>query len=98
MLRVPLGLHLILAASVFIAAEISGIVTEVHDCDTLTLVNWQYTYRIRLVDIGAPEIAQPRGQDAQINLAHLFALKRASRLDPRELWADDAPMPPWASA
>jgi endonuclease YncB( thermonuclease family) len=37
------------------AAEISGVVTEVQDGDSLTLASLRYTYRIRLVDIDAPE-------------------------------------------
>ena len=130
------------------AAELSGIVTEVHDGDSLTLVNWQYTYKIRLVDIDAPELNQPRGEDSRASLFHLCALKKAiaetsgedrfartlarvtcagvdanaeqvrsggawvfpryapkdsplfdleqeARLGKRELWADDAPVPPW---
>jgi len=43
------------AAVPALAAELSGLVTEVHDGDTLTLVNWQATYKIRLADIDAPE-------------------------------------------
>jgi endonuclease YncB( thermonuclease family) len=60
------------------AAELSGIVTEVQDGDSLTLVNWQHTYRIRLVDIDAPELNQPRGKDSHASLFHLCALKRAT--------------------
>lgn len=60
------------------AAELSGIVTEVYDGDTITLVNWQHTYRVRLVDIDAPELAQPRGKDSRASLFHLCALKRAT--------------------
>ncbi len=78
MLRILLGLHFTFAACVAVAAEISGVVTEVHDGDTLTLVNWQYTYRIRLVDIDAPELAQERGKDSRASLFHLCALKRAT--------------------
>ncbi len=78
MLRVVLGLHLILAACVPLAAEISGIVTEVQDGDSLILVNWQHIYRIRLVDIDVPELDWPRGRDARTSLFHLCALKRAT--------------------
>jgi len=60
------------------ATELSGIVTDVHDGDSLTLVNWQYTYKIRLVDIDAPELKQPRGKDSRASLFHLCALKRAT--------------------
>ncbi len=77
MLRVLLALYLVLSAGISLAAEISGIVTEIQDGDTLTLVNWQYTYRIRLADIDTPELAQPRGVDARTSLFHICGLKRA---------------------
>jgi endonuclease YncB( thermonuclease family) len=60
------------------AAEISGIVTEVQDGDSLTLVNWQATYKIRLADIDAPEWKQPRGKDSRASLFHLCGLRRAT--------------------
>ncbi len=78
MLRVLLGLQFVLWACLGFAAEIEGIVTDVHDGDTITLVNWQHTYRIRLTDIDAPELAQPRGKDSRASLFHLCALKRAT--------------------
>lgn len=79
MIRGLLGvLYLALSVGVVVAAEISGIVTEVQDGDTLTLVNWQYTYRIRLVDIDAPEIKQERGKDSRASLFHLCALRKAT--------------------
>ena len=59
-------------------AELSGIVTEVQDGDTLTLVNWSATYRIRLLDIDAPEWKQERGKDSQASLLHLCGLRRAT--------------------
>jgi endonuclease YncB( thermonuclease family) len=77
MLRVILGLHLVFAASFLAAAEISGIVTEVQDGDTLTLVSAQATYRVRLMDIDAPELAQTRGRDARTSLFQLCGLKQA---------------------
>lgn len=59
-------------------AELSGVVLEAHDGDTLTLANWQYTYRIRLVDIDAPELKQPYGRDAAASLFHMCVLKKAT--------------------
>jgi len=44
---------LLTAALSVAGSELSRIVTEAHDGGTLTLVNWQNTYRIRLVDIDA---------------------------------------------
>ncbi len=58
-------------------AEISGIVTEVQDGDTLTLVNWSATYKVRLADIDAPEWEQLRGKDSRASLFHLCFLRRA---------------------
>ena len=43
MLRALLGLHFVLWACLGFAAELEGIVTDVHDGDTITLVNWQYS-------------------------------------------------------
>ncbi len=74
---VILYVQFFLAIGTAVAAEISGILTEVHDGDTITLTNWRHTYRIRLVDIDATELTQTRGQDSRINLFHLCALKRA---------------------
>src|SRR5688572_14869813 len=60
------------------AAEISGIVTEVSDGDSVTLVNRQATYKIRLTDIDAPEWRQRYGQDSRASLVETCALKRAT--------------------
>ncbi len=78
MLRVLLGLHFVLWTCLGFAAELEGIVTDVHDGDTITLVNWQHTYRIRLTDIDAPELAQLFGKDSRAPLFHMCALKRAT--------------------
>lgn len=64
------------AAFPAIAAEISGIVTEVQDGDSLTLVNWQYTYKIRLADIDAPEWKQEHGKDTRASLFHMCGLRK----------------------
>ncbi len=77
-MRLVLSLLLALLALPALAAELSGIVTEVQDGDTLTLVNWQHTYRIRLADIDAPEYKQERGKDSRASLFHLCGLRRAT--------------------
>jgi len=69
---------LIAAAHSATAADLSGIVTEAHDGNTLTLVNWQHTYRIRLVDIDAPELKQPFGTESRASLFHMCVLKKAT--------------------
>jgi endonuclease YncB( thermonuclease family) len=70
--------HVVFAISFAAAAEISGIVTEVHDGDSLTLVTWNATYRIRLVDIDAPEMSQAYGKDARSSLFHMCALRKST--------------------
>jgi micrococcal nuclease len=60
------------------AVEISGIVTEVRDGDSVTLVNRQATYKIRLADIDAPEWKQKYGNDSRASLFHTCGLKRAT--------------------
>lgn len=60
------------------AAEIEGVVTDVHDGDSLTLTNWQRTYKIRLTDIDAPELAQPYGRDSRTSLRELCLFKEAT--------------------
>ena len=66
------------AALPALAAERSGIVTEVQDGDSLTLVNWRYTYKIRLADIDAPEWRQEHGKDSRASLFHMCGLKLAT--------------------
>ena len=60
------------------AAELTGIVTEVQDGDTLTLVNWQATYKVRLASIDAPEWRQAYGKDSRASLFHMCGLKLAT--------------------
>ncbi len=72
---VAAGLLLALPA---VAAELSGIVTEVHDGDSLTLVSGQATYRIRLNDIDAPELRQERGKDSRLSLVEICGTKQAT--------------------
>lgn len=66
------------AGGAFAGVELEGVVTEVQDGDSLTLANWQHTYRIRLMDIDAPEWQQARGKDSRASLFHMCALKRAT--------------------
>ena len=66
------------AAVPALAAELSGLVTEVQDGDTLTLVSWQHTYKIRLADIDAPEWKQEYGKDSRASLFHMCGLKLAT--------------------
>lgn len=66
------------AALPALAAELSGIVSEVSDGDTLTLVNRTATFKIRLADIDAPEWRQERGKDSRASLFHLCGLRRAT--------------------
>ena len=77
-MRLPTLVFMALLTAPSLAAEISGIVTEVHDGDSLTLVNSQVTYKIRLADVDAPEWRQTYGKDSQASLLHTCGLKRAT--------------------
>jgi endonuclease YncB( thermonuclease family) len=78
----PLRAALVAAALLLtlpaVAAELSGIVTEVHDGDSLTLVSGRAAYRIRLNDIDAPELRQDRGEDSRARLTDLCRTKQAT--------------------
>lgn len=51
------------------SASLEGVVSNVHDGDTLTLSSGGSSYSIRLDGIDAPELAQPFGADSQIALS-----------------------------
>jgi endonuclease YncB( thermonuclease family) len=53
-------------------------VLDVHDGDSLTLVNATHTYHIRLNDIDAPELAQPYGKESRTSLRSICLLKKAT--------------------
>jgi endonuclease YncB( thermonuclease family) len=77
MLRILLAVQIVTAGFAF-AADFSGLVTEVHDGDSITLASSHSVYRIRLVDIDAPELSQPRGMDSRASLRALCLLKIAA--------------------
>ena len=77
-MRVTLAAVLTLLTLPALSAELSGLVTEVQDGDTLTLVNGQSTYKIRLADIDAPEWKQAYGQDSRASLFHMCGQKSAT--------------------
>ncbi len=79
--RESLGLFLRLSFLVAFplgAEEIRGIVSHVHDGDTLTLADAHATYKIRLVDIDAPELRQARGEESRDSLIQLCRSKDAT--------------------
>jgi endonuclease YncB( thermonuclease family) len=77
-LRAALVAAGLLLAHPVVAAELLGIVTEVHDGDSLTLVSGKTAYRIRLNDIDAPELRQERGEDSRARLTDLCRTKQAT--------------------
>ena len=77
LLRAVLVVAGLLLALPAVAAELSGIVTEVHDGDSLTLVSGQATYRIRLNDIDAPELRQ-ESRDSRLSLVEICGTKQAT--------------------
>jgi len=52
--------------------------TEVHDGDTLTLVNWNATFKMPLTDIDAPEWGVRACRVSQVALFHLYDLQKAT--------------------
>lgn len=68
----------ILYSGATIPAELDGLVSDVHDGDSITLAKLSESYRVRLVDIDAPELKQPFGQDSRTSLRELCLFKRAT--------------------
>ena len=60
-----------------LALVISGVVTDVHDGDTITV---DYKHKIRLQYIDAPELKQEAGEDARDHLAY-FAMGMPVNID-----------------
>jgi endonuclease YncB( thermonuclease family) len=59
-------------------AELSGLVTDVRDGDSLTLTSKGATYRVRLLEIDAPELSQPFGKESRTSLREICMLKLAT--------------------
>ncbi|WP_411565005.1 thermonuclease family protein [Rubrivivax sp. A210] len=53
------------------ATDIDGVVVGVADGDTLTVLSGGGQFKVRMVEIDAPEKAQPYGQRARTSLADL---------------------------
>ncbi|MCE2898582.1 MAG: thermonuclease family protein [Betaproteobacteria bacterium] len=64
-LAAALAALLLLAPPACLADIIRGRVARVHDGDTLTVRQDGRQVKVRLVDIDAPELAQPHGRDAR---------------------------------
>ena len=73
-LAVALAFLYLLSAS---AEELVGRVVSVHDGDTLTILVSRKQFKIRLLDIDAPERKQPFGTRARQSLADMCAGKEA---------------------
>lgn len=78
MRRLLIALVLLLAAPPCIAGEITGVILEVIDGDSLRLGASDGNLEIRLLYIDAPERKQAKGQDARTSLRELCLLKRAT--------------------
>lgn len=78
MVRAALSIALSLLASNANAGEISGTVSSVQDGDTLTFSHPAATYRVRLVDIDAPEANQSFGAQSTASLRELCQSKPAT--------------------
>ncbi len=64
-LAAVLAALLLLTSATCIAEVVRGRVSRVHDGDTLTVRQDGRQVKVRLVDIDAPELAQPHGRDAR---------------------------------
>ena len=60
------------------AVEIDGLVSDVHDGDTITLAKLSESYTVRLVDIDAPELKQSFGIESRASLREVCLFKRAT--------------------
>jgi endonuclease YncB( thermonuclease family) len=60
------------------AAELEGLVTDVQDGDSITLAKLSESYRVRLLDIDAPELKQPFGIESRASLREVCLFKRAT--------------------
>ena len=60
------------------AIEIEGLVSDVQDGDTITLAKLDESYRVRLVDIDAPELAQAFGKESRTSLREMCLFKVAT--------------------
>ncbi|MSQ60759.1 MAG: nuclease [Betaproteobacteria bacterium] len=78
MLRLLFALHCLLAAPLCLAGEITGVILEVQDGDSLRLGASDGNLEIRLLDIDAPELQQAKGKDSRTSLRELCLLKRAT--------------------
>ena len=64
--------------SLAVATELEGMVSDVHDGDSLTVTTSALSYRVRLIDIDAPELAQTYGNDSRASLRQLCLFKQAT--------------------
>jgi endonuclease YncB( thermonuclease family) len=69
---------ILIASEALAGIELEGVITEVHDGDSITLVTVQHTYKIRLIDIDAPELGQSFGKESRTGLREVCLLKRAT--------------------
>jgi len=81
-LIVYLGLLLVVAAAH--ADALDGRVTRVADGDSLTFQSGEIRFRVRLLEIDAPEIRQAFGQQSKQSLAELCLHQRA-----RIIWSQE---------
>lgn len=78
LLRHFLLIHLALFSSPVPAEQLSGVVIEVLDGDSLRLRTESGNVEVRLADIDAPELRQPLGRDARTSLREMCLLKLAT--------------------
>ena len=80
MRRIALALTFLLYPSFVIAGVIEGIVVNVIDGDTITVLDSnKVQHRVRIAGIDAPEKNQPFGNASRKRLGELVARKRSAR-------------------
>ena len=73
-----LAVPLLLVSLACSATTLHGLVTEVHDGDSLTLVRGKVTHKIRLESIDAPELKQFYGYESRNSLRLMALNKKAT--------------------
>lgn len=73
-----------LVSSACIAADLTGRIHRVHDGDTLTISTARERVTVRLLDIDAPELAQPYGWESRAALRDLCPAGTQAEADGRQ--------------
>ena len=76
----PLLLSLVFVAAQAQTNQINGVVSEVHDGDTMTLTSDKVIHKVRLAEVDAPELKQSFGKESRESLSKAAMGKNAIAL------------------